>query len=873
MGHLYTGHGDIRTLARNMLDSWDIDLGEIDEADGRMPSQFLRTRRERFSTPHVARDPGKNEERELDVEDPSIMLRHPPSVGAVRFYHEPGSTDTSHAGMRAITFQGITSIITPRGPCQIEGARWHLLTQVFSTAASFNTDMQAEILLQESLDSRPKYRSFSWQSLRQAQRIFGAETYVGETGLTTPPFFANARRGPRAIWGEDDNSPIIVNWNGLDASEQSDIIPILLATTNWILLTHPLGSPKSITPPFPSGARRVLHTKGNACREKGWWKTGTDKLASHGLDTEVWVSSLSKVSRDDMLDLEEILNSGSTKDLPDMRADGVEEIYWAGTETGLMDILNFPGVVYATDGSKSSNGMGAGFYRHDTRSGGCCRVGGGPGGGSSGRAEFGAAVLALEDSLTHDKPIAIITDSKGLMTVSAGWVGEGKDPLLRHSPDGDILACIISLLQQRVALGLFTIFIKIRAHRGEFFNEKADRWADEGREDKDNVRWGGPSLRPIFSWIEAGIERRCSLNKTLRAIVHTRVAELQLPLHDNFTSKFLKRADNSRALLGKHWLDKSVPDASKRRLIQSLGFQFPCAKMLKLWGIRGSDECRLCKRLFPKETAWPESLGHIQARCPVLRKPRIAVHHGIWRELLTAIDRNSSETNEDGTKKWFFPSAVNEATHLEWTVRQILVHLGLFSNSKRLRADIIEFHENQGIFLTVEEATSFFSLRPDGVAFNEMEKKCILLEFTRPMDSKDSLDEGDWADIKEAEKNARYALVRYFINWMSTRRGRVWDCTQINFTVGARGSIKQNQFQDRLTQLGVTCSKARENIRKLTVAKTLALSDIILKLFHVSIQRSPEWDLSSLPTALANSQTARFHLFKKFTGPFSGLVI
>jgi len=260
--------------------------------------------------------------------------------------------------------------------------------------------------------------------------------------------------------------------------------------------------------------------------------------------------------------------------------------------------------------------------------------------------------------------------------------------------------------------------------------------------------------------------------------------------------------------------------------------------MLKLWGIRGSDECRLCKRLFPKETAWPESLGHIQARCPALRKPRIAVHHGIWRELLTAIDRNSSEANEDGTKKWFFPSAT------EWTVRQIPVHLGLFSTSKRLRADIIEFHENQGIFLTVEEATSFFSLRPDGVAFNEMERKCILLEFTRPMDSIDSSDDGDWAESKEAEKNARYALVRYFINWMSARRGRGWDCAQINFTVGARGSLKQNQFQERLTQLGVTSSKARENIRKLTVAKTLALSDIILKLFHVSVQRSPEWALS-----------------------------
>ena len=33
-----------------------------------------------------------------------------------------------------------------------------------------------------------------------------------------------------------------------------------------------------------------------------------------------------------------------------MRSEGVESIYWAGTESGFMDIYNFPGVIYATDG-------------------------------------------------------------------------------------------------------------------------------------------------------------------------------------------------------------------------------------------------------------------------------------------------------------------------------------------------------------------------------------------------------------------------------------------------------------------------------------------------------------------------------------------
>jgi len=195
--------------------------------------------------------------------------------------------------------------------------------------------------------------------------------------------------------------------------------------------------------------------------------------------------------------------------------------------------------------------MGAGFYQHDTKGGGCSRVGGGAGGGSSGRAEITAACLALEDSLTHDQPIVVLTDSKGFMTVASNWVGEVKDPLLRHSPDGDILPRIIKVLHQRVSLGLFTMFIKIRAHRGEFLNEKADRWADQGREDVDIVRWDGPRPHPTFSWIDEGVEHRCSMNMTLRTRrVHLKVSELQPPLHKNFTSEFLNREDNSKDFLG-----------------------------------------------------------------------------------------------------------------------------------------------------------------------------------------------------------------------------------------------------------------------------------------------------------------------------------
>jgi len=170
------------------------------------------------------------------------------------------------------------------------------------------------------------------------------------------------------------------------------------------------------------------------------------------------------------------------------------------------------------------------------------------------------------------------------------------------------------------------------------------------------------------------------------------------------------------------------------------------------------------------------------------------------------------KSHDDGTRKLYFPSAVNEATHDEWTVRQIFVHLGLFSDIKSLRADVTDFHARQGIVLTDVEITFFYSLRPDGVAFDDKNKHCVLLEFIRPMDSVSSSPEGDWVERKDFEKNARYGMHIYFINHLSALHGRAWNCTQANFTAGARGSLKQTHFQDRLRLLGVTNPKAREKI-------------------------------------------------------------
>ena len=121
------------------------------------------------------------------------MIRQPPKVGAIRFYHEPESSNTSHADVNATTFQGTTSVITSRGPSrgpyQLEGARWHLLTKVFSNPESFKFDFHSEILLQERLDENPKYRSFSWQVLRKASEFLELKPTLARLVSQPPPPF------------------------------------------------------------------------------------------------------------------------------------------------------------------------------------------------------------------------------------------------------------------------------------------------------------------------------------------------------------------------------------------------------------------------------------------------------------------------------------------------------------------------------------------------------------------------------------------------------------------------------------------------------------------------------------------------------------
>jgi len=163
------------------------------------------------------------------------------------------------------------------------------------------------------LDQDKKHRSFSWKLLRTIQSVFHASQYQGDTALTIPPFFKNARRGTEKIWGEEIVSPqpIVINWPGLTDKEKTELIPTLSTTDNWILLTHPLGAKNKSQPPLKESQRI-----GKCSRHKGWWREDKDELATHSMTTEVWISTRGRISDATRIALQEALEEDNKKTPP-----------------------------------------------------------------------------------------------------------------------------------------------------------------------------------------------------------------------------------------------------------------------------------------------------------------------------------------------------------------------------------------------------------------------------------------------------------------------------------------------------------------------------------------------------------------------------
>ena len=105
--------------------------------------------------------------------------------------------------------------------------------------------------------------------------------------------------------------------------------------------------------------------------------------------------------------------------------------------------------------------------------------------------------IAQSAALSED-PL-LLCDNEAVLCVIKKWVGQGGKATLATSSDVDILREIVCLLTQRVRAGRATFLIKVKSHRGEPINERADTLAEKGREiSDDDKRWDDRTVWMTF---------------------------------------------------------------------------------------------------------------------------------------------------------------------------------------------------------------------------------------------------------------------------------------------------------------------------------------------------------------------------------------
>jgi len=66
------------------------------------------------------------------------------------------------------------------------------------------------------------------------------------------------------------------------------------------------------------------------------------------------------------------------------------------------------------------------------------------------------------------------------------------------------------------------------------------------------------------------------------------------------------------------------------------------------------------------------------------------VHHGIWRDLIRHIAKQSLEEHEDRSRIWTFPTSVSAVKHEEREMREILTHMRLTTNKQLGRSNVAQ---------------------------------------------------------------------------------------------------------------------------------------------------------------------------------------
>ena len=190
---------------------------------------------------------------------------------------------------------------------------------------------------------------------------------------------------------------------------------------------------------------KISTGQGKVFRERGWWRSGQDKLASYATPLEGWVAKGQILDVGLISALTGALQNTALNEKPFLDDSILAHCYKQGTEMGLLGLHSIKRDIYATDGSLEGGKMGAGVYITRSSRALYCRVGRSCESRTSLRVETCASYLALEHGKGITAPIIILTDSANHLMELEEWVGPGKYPTLHTSKDGDIMRGVLEL--------------------------------------------------------------------------------------------------------------------------------------------------------------------------------------------------------------------------------------------------------------------------------------------------------------------------------------------------------------------------------------------------------------------------------------------
>ena len=231
--------------------------------------------------------------------------------------------------------------------------------------------------------------------------------------------------------------------------------------------------------PLPALTSRGKHVT----RAKSWWKRGDVSACAAHSNMECWVHHNTILDYDQATQrLKDAWEHDDSKDELNIDLQGLERHFWLGKEAGRLGCYNFPGETWAGDGSAHKRVMGAGSVCLQQQSKYLeIRVGREEEGINSLRPKLAAMARTLQ-ATTPGVDLLHLCDSETALQKVSWLVGSGPRTTLTGDANADIMTTVVECVRERVMRGARTFMVKVKAHRGEPLNVRADFHAENARQ-------------------------------------------------------------------------------------------------------------------------------------------------------------------------------------------------------------------------------------------------------------------------------------------------------------------------------------------------------------------------------------------------------